>query len=136
MVMHGITKKRQRKAVKYFQRYLIQDGHTPKAQNLFDDDMTAEYMIENFDVQNDKIDRRILYELTGRKLDPEDYWDDSDQDQELDRFAETDPNKVSDYAEEITESERRNADALEAEQKTALIRPRTKIINKNKLSLN
>ena len=98
--------------------------------------MTAEYMIENFDVQNDKIDQRILYELTGRKLDPEDYWDDSDQDQELDRFAETDPNKVSDYAEEITESERRNADALEAEQKTALIRPRTKIINKNKLSLN
>ena len=98
MIMHGITKKRQRKAVKYFQRYLIQDGDTPKPQNLFDDDMAAEYLIENFDVVNDKIDRRILYELTGRKLDPEDYWDDSDQDQELDRFAEIDPNKVSDYA--------------------------------------
>ena len=31
--------------------------------------MTAEQLTEDFDAKNNKIDRRILYELTGRKLD-------------------------------------------------------------------
>ena len=111
MIMRGLTKKRQRKSVQYFHRYLIGEDNKLKANDLFEDDMTAEHLIENFDSKNDKIDRRILYELTGRKLDPEDYWDDSDQDQDQDRYAEVDPNKVSDYAGEI----RHNEDELEAE---------------------
>lgn len=61
-------------------RYLIENGDQAKECTLYEHDMSAEQMIENFDPVNDYIDKRILYELTGRKLDPEDYWDDSDQD--------------------------------------------------------
>ena len=89
--MRAITKKRQRQSVKYFMRYLIEDGEQAKESNLFYNNMTAEHMIENFDAANDQIDKRILFELTGRKLDPEDYWDDSDQDQDQNRYAELNP---------------------------------------------
>ena len=78
MLMRANTKKRQRKSVMYFKRYMIEDGDKVKPNNLFGNDMAAESMIENFDAVGNEIDRRILYELTGRKLDPEDYWDDSD----------------------------------------------------------
>ena len=40
--------------------------------------MTAEQLIEGFDPLTDKYDKRILYEITGRKLEQQDYWDDSD----------------------------------------------------------
>ena len=82
MIMRAITKKRQRNAVKYFERYLIEDGEEPKDDHLFNDGMAAEQMVDSFDAVNDKIDKRLLYELTGRKLDPEDYFDDSGEDQD------------------------------------------------------
>ena len=46
--------------------------------------MTEERLLDGFDPLNDMFDRRILYGITGRKLDPEDYWDDSDQDPNAD----------------------------------------------------
>ena len=61
-------------------RYVIEDNELQK--NYKDKcsvhDMTAEQLTEGFDPLIDKFDRRILYEMTGRKLDQEDYWDDSD----------------------------------------------------------
>ena len=61
------------------------------------DDMTAEQLIEGFNPLDNKIDRRILYEITGRKVDQDDYWDDSDQDLNVDRH-QYDPSQVSDSA--------------------------------------
>ena len=61
--------------------------------------MTAEQLIEGFDPLTDKYDKRILYEITGRKLEQQDYWDDSDQDPDSDPTAHVqDLNKVSDLS--------------------------------------
>ena len=58
--------------------------------------MTAEQLIEGFDPLINKIDTRILYEVTGRKMDKECYWDDSDQEPEVNPHVSLDSNKVSD----------------------------------------
>ena len=85
MIMRALTKKRQRKAVQYFLKYLIEDHEaTAERRSLGAHDMSAEQLIDGFDPLADKIDRRILYEITGRKLNPDDYWDDSDQDPDCD----------------------------------------------------
>ena len=39
--------------------------------------MSAEKLVTGFDPHTDTVDRRILFELTGRKVDPQDYCDDS-----------------------------------------------------------
>ena len=79
MIMRALTKKRQRKAVQYFLKYLIEDHEVARGRGaLGAHDMSAEQLIDGFDPLNDKIDRRVLYEITGRKLNQDDYWDDSD----------------------------------------------------------
>ena len=98
MLIRALTKKRQRKSVQYFMKYVI-DHHEVKEEALAVHSMTAEQLIDGFDPLNDQVDRRILYEITGRKLNQEDYWDDSDQDPDNDPHNQ-DPTKVSDLATE------------------------------------
>ena len=65
--------------MQYFLKYLIEDHEIKKERgSLGAHNMSAEQLIDGFDPLSDKIDRRVLYEITGRKLNPEDYWDDSD----------------------------------------------------------
>ena len=77
MIIRAVTKKRQRKAVQYFKRFVVNDDQEVE-QDMANHNMTAEQLIDGFDALSDKYDKRILYEITGRKLNQEDYWDDSD----------------------------------------------------------
>ena len=47
--------------------------------DLAKENMKPEELITEFDPTNDNYDKRILYEITGRKIDEADYLDDSDQ---------------------------------------------------------
>ena len=42
MIMRALTKKRQRKAVQYFERYMANNKHVKGEEELGVDDMTAE----------------------------------------------------------------------------------------------
>ena len=77
MIIRAVTKKRQRKAVQYFKRFVVNDDKEVE-QDMVSHNMTAEQLIDGFDALSDNYDKRILYEITGRKLNQEDYWDDSD----------------------------------------------------------
>ena len=46
--------------------------------DLAKENMKPEELITEFDPTNDNYDKRILYEITGRKIDEADYLDDSD----------------------------------------------------------
>ena len=61
---------RQRRAVQYFSRYILKD------EDIYDDEFDEQKQIpipieklwEDFDPQSDKWDRRLLYEVTGIRL--------------------------------------------------------------------
>ena len=71
-----LLKKRQRDIVQYFMRYLIEDDEiceravAPRAK-------TANELIENLNPIEDIYDRRILFEMTSRRVEAEDYQDDT-----------------------------------------------------------
>ena len=65
--MSAMTKKRQRKSVQYFSRFVIQNDKKVK-QDLIKEDIELNKLISGFDSEEDLYDRRILYEITGRKI--------------------------------------------------------------------
>ncbi len=58
-------------------RYLIEDSEIKQTLPIIDRKMPADKLVLDFDPHNDTIDKRILFELTGRKIEPQDYLDDS-----------------------------------------------------------
>ena len=56
--------------MQYSLRYLIEDSEIREQLPLIDHNMSADKLVTEFDPHNDTVDRRILYELTGRKVDP------------------------------------------------------------------
>ena len=65
--MSAMTNKRQRKSVQYFSRFVIQNDKKVK-QDLIKEDIGLNKLISGFDPEEDLYDRRILYEITGRKI--------------------------------------------------------------------
>merc|ERR1712228_527289 len=99
MIMRALTRKRQRKAVQYFRQFeIVEDAKTVK---LSGNTMTSEELTDDFDAVNERIDRRILFELTNRKLSPNDYWDDSDQDSDDPDIFEHRESRVSEHSEAL-----------------------------------
>ena len=62
-----ILKKRQRDIVQYFLRYLIEDNEIVE-KDIARRHTTAEQLIEGLDPKEDEFDKRILYELTERRV--------------------------------------------------------------------
>lgn len=58
-------RKNQRDLVKYFSHYHI-DAMKPTLEDL-EKKHSIDYLMRHFDPKNDKIDKFILYEITGRK---------------------------------------------------------------------
>ena len=56
---------------------MIEDSEIRTQLPVIIHNMSAEKLVTGFDPHTDTVDRRILYELTGRKVDPTDYCDDS-----------------------------------------------------------
>lgn len=83
-------KKRQRDAVQYFMRYVIEDDEIKKKE-ITRRQATAEQLIERIDPVNDKRDRRILFELTKRLVDENDYHNDTSFEEDS-NVVEDDPN--------------------------------------------
>ena len=76
-------KKRQRDSVQYFLRYLIENDEIHERE-VARRARTADQLIEEFDPEGDIYDRRILYELTQRRVAADDYQDDTtDEDEDL-----------------------------------------------------
>ena len=72
--------RRQRMSTQYFRRYAIRSedlakDENPKNMREFDEDR----VISECDYNNNKLDRRILYELTGEKLEEDDYLDETSE---------------------------------------------------------
>jgi len=65
-------KKRQRDSVQYFMRYVIQDDEVEKT-DIARKEATEAQLVERFDPVGDLYDRRILFELTKRRVEEEDF---------------------------------------------------------------
>lgn len=72
--------RRQRLSVKYFKRYNIVDSQIDK--ECHHKSMSIDRIVDECKPDEDPIDRRILYELTGRKAFEDDYLDDSSMSEE------------------------------------------------------
>ena len=89
-------KARQRKAVSYFSKYVLSDKDIDSSGSERSDEegkmadfleLSADtgMLFKGFDPENDAWDRRLLYEVTGMRLDEQDYRGDdtsSDEDDE------------------------------------------------------
>jgi len=69
-------KKRQRDSVQHFMKYVIED-HEIKKKEVVRRQATAEQLIDGIDPANDYRDRRILFELTRRIVDKDDFQSDT-----------------------------------------------------------
>ena len=76
-------KPRQRHAVQYFRRYILQD------RDIVNDEVADEQkqipiekIWEDLDPESDEWDRRLLYEVTGRRLNEAEYRGDDTSDEE------------------------------------------------------
>ena len=63
-------------------RYLIADDEI-KERDVSRRQKTADQLIEHFQPEEDQADRRILFELTERKLEVEDYHDDTSMEDDV-----------------------------------------------------
>lgn len=63
-------------------RYLIADDEI-KEREVSRRQKTADQLIEQFDPMDDPFDRRILYEMTKRRVEVEDYNDDTSQEEDV-----------------------------------------------------
>ena len=61
-------KLRQRRAVQYFSRYILKDEDIDDDEFDEQKQIPIEKLWEDFDPQSDKWDRRLLYEVTGIRL--------------------------------------------------------------------
>ena len=69
-------KKRQRDMVQYFMRYVIEDDEIQNKE-VARRQATADQLIDGMDPVSDMHDRRILFELTKRRVEAEDYYNDT-----------------------------------------------------------
>ena len=74
-------KKRQRDIVQYFMRYLIEDDEINE-QDISRRNKTAAQLVEGFDPVNDPYDRRILFEVAKRRVEENDYAEDTSFEEE------------------------------------------------------
>ena len=81
---------RQRRAVNHAHRYVIYDEDLNASENkdpfargeLDDPDVHAQKILEGFDPENDKMDRRILFEVTGLTFLRDEFLDEDSSDSE------------------------------------------------------
>lgn len=71
-----LLRKRQRDVVQYFMRYVIENDEIKKKE-IARRASTAQQLIEEFNPEQDDFDRRILFELTNRRINQVDYHDDT-----------------------------------------------------------
>lgn len=75
-------------SVQYFKRYTIKDYELNFKVKGVDDkapsrEMSVNRLVNQCEPEQDPLDKRIVYEMTGQKLDDRDYLDEStDQDEE------------------------------------------------------
>lgn len=92
-LIHKIRfKARQRRAVSYFRKYVLSDNDIDSSASERQDDKVADdfmevpdagILLKGFDPQSDLWDRRLLYEVTGMRLDDQDYrGDDTSSDED------------------------------------------------------
>ena len=72
-----LLKKRQRDVVQYFLRYLIEREDLKAEQSVARRFKTANQLTEDFDPIGDLYDRRILFELARRRVEVDEYKEDT-----------------------------------------------------------
>ena len=95
-VLHKVLfKTRQRRTVGYFRRYVITENDLPKGSDVkkigvIDPFEKFKKLYRHFDPENDKWDRRLLFEVTGVRIDEQEFResDTSDYDREEDNESE------------------------------------------------
>ena len=75
-------KKRQRDIVQYFMRYVIEDKEIKK-KDIARRQSTANQLLEGFEPTSDDYDRRILFEIAKRRVEVEDYHNDTSFEEDL-----------------------------------------------------
>ena len=70
--------RRQRVSVQYFRRYCIKDYELDFKDKGVDDkavnrEMSFNRLVNQCEPEHDPLDKRIVYEMTGQKLDDKDY---------------------------------------------------------------
>ena len=82
-----LLKKRQRDIVQYFMRYLIENDEICERE-VARRAKTAEQLIEDLDPIGDIYDRRILFEMTSRRIEAEDYQHDTSFEEDTSQHEE------------------------------------------------
>ena len=82
-----LLKKRQRDIVQYFMRYLIENDEICECE-VARRAKTAEQLIEDLDPIGDIYDRRILFEMTSRRIEAEDYQHDTSFEEDTSQHEE------------------------------------------------
>ena len=72
-----LLKKRQRDVVQYFLRYLIEREDLKGEKSVAQRFKTANQLTEDFDPIGDHYDRRILFELARRRVEEDEYQEDT-----------------------------------------------------------
>ena len=80
-------KKRQRNVVQYFMRYVIEKDQIMK-EDIASRKETANQLVDGLEPTTDIYDRRILFEISRRRVDVEDYKSDTSFEDDL--FADED----------------------------------------------
>ena len=71
-----MLKKRQRDIVQYFMRYVI-ENHEIKMGEIAKRSSTADQLVKDMQPTTDDFDRKILYEIAKRRVDIDDYIEDT-----------------------------------------------------------
>ena len=71
-----LLKKRQRDIVQYFMRYVIENDEIKK-KDIARRQATANQLVEGFEPIQDIYDRRILFEIAKRRVDADEYHEDT-----------------------------------------------------------
>ena len=79
--------RRQRLSVNYFQRYTINDKEIER-QKANPRGMSVNRIVSECDALHSEVDKRILYELTGIKVDQEAFKDDSSFEADLSQMVD------------------------------------------------
>ena len=75
--------RRQRLSVPYFRCYTIEDYQVEQSRSIEKRGITEKRIISECEPDTNDLDKRILYELTGIKLDPADYQDESSAEEDI-----------------------------------------------------
>ena len=76
-------KKRQRDIVQYFMRYVIENKEIKKKE-IARRQSTANQLVDDLEPARDDFDRRILFEISKRRVDAEDFHDDTSYEEDFD----------------------------------------------------